>query len=125
MHAIRRALQETPTAQPQLSAEAERIDSELNLLLRSLRGDVILAARDINTPPSIQDRARSALDNARFSITVPTATDREDYTIAEQEYRDSVTKLRKLAETDIPTLQKNMQAAGAPWTPGTLPEWNQ
>jgi hypothetical protein len=125
MNSIRRALQETPTAQAQLAAETERIDGELNVLLRLLRGDVILAARDYNVPPSIQDRARSALENSRFSITVPTATDREDWSIAESEYRDVVTRLRKLAETDIPNLQKQMQQAGAPWTPGTVPEWNQ
>jgi photosystem II stability/assembly factor-like uncharacterized protein len=125
MNAIRRALQETPTAQAQLAAEAERIDSELNMVLRQLRGDVALAAREYNVPPSIQDRARSALENARFSITVPTQTDREDWTIAETEYRDVLTRLRKLAETDIPNLQKQMQQAGAPWTPGTVPEWQQ
>jgi photosystem II stability/assembly factor-like uncharacterized protein len=125
MKAIRRALQDTPSAQAQLAAEAERIDGELNVLLRSLRGDVILAARNENVPPSIQDRARGALENSRFSITAPPKTDQEDWAIAESEYRDVIVRLRKLAETDIPNLQKQMQAAGAPWTPGTVPEWQQ
>jgi len=86
---------------------------------------VILAARNENVPPSIQERARGALEKSRFSITTPPQTDRDDWTIAESEYRGVLTQLRKLAETDIPNLQKQMQQAGAPWTPGTLPEWQQ
>jgi hypothetical protein len=33
--------------------------------------------------------------------------------------------LRSLIEEDLSNLQKAMQAAGAPWTPGTIPNWPQ
>ena len=32
-------------------------------------------------------------------------------------------RLRTLIDTDLRRLQDAMHAAGAPWTPGALPEW--
>jgi hypothetical protein len=34
-----------------------------------------------------------------------------------------VPKLRKLIETDLKAIEKQLDAAGAPYTPGRLPEW--
>jgi hypothetical protein len=31
----------------------------------------------------------------------------------------------RLIEVDVSQLQKAMQAEGAPWTPGTIPQWPQ
>jgi hypothetical protein len=32
-------------------------------------------------------------------------------------------KLRTLVEGDLVKLEKALEAAGAPWTPGRVPEW--
>ena len=32
-------------------------------------------------------------------------------------------RLRPLIEGDLARLEKAMEAAGAPWTPGRIPEW--
>jgi hypothetical protein len=34
-------------------------------------------------------------------------------------------KLRTLVDTDLAKLEKDMEAAGAPWTPGRVPEWSE
>jgi hypothetical protein len=34
-------------------------------------------------------------------------------------------KLRTLAEVDLVKLEKDMEAAGAPWTPGRVPVWTE
>ena len=39
------------------------------------------------------------------------------------EFQEKLAKLRKLVETDIKTLEKQHDAAGAPPTPGRLPDW--
>jgi len=31
--------------------------------------------------------------------------------------------LRQLIEVDLTRLEKQLEAAGAPWTPGRIPEW--
>ncbi|HYH00830.1 MAG TPA: glycosyl hydrolase [Terriglobales bacterium] len=124
LKAIRRALHETPAADHQLAAAADKLENQLNEIQRSLRGDVALAARNENVGPSIQDRIRSVLDDTRFSIAVPTQTHRDAYAIAAQEFSQELTKLRGLIEGDLVKLEKGMEAAGAPWTPGRIPEWS-
>ena len=39
--------------------------------------------------------------------------------------RAEIPKLRRLVETDIRALEKQLDAAGAPPTPGRLPEWKK
>ncbi len=45
------------------------------------------------------------------------------YSIAAQEFSGELAKLRALVETDLLKLEKALEAAGAPYTPGRLPEW--
>jgi hypothetical protein len=47
----------------------------------------------------------------------------EQYQIASDELAVEIPKLRKLFETDIKALEKQLDAAGAPPTPGRLPDW--
>ena len=47
----------------------------------------------------------------------------EQYQIACDELAVQIPKLRKLVETDIKALEKQLDAAGAPPTPGRLPDW--
>jgi hypothetical protein len=102
---------------------ADAIDRQTLEILRALRGDVALARRDENVPPSIADRASGILEGERFALTKPTETHRRDYTIASEELTEQLAKLRKLIQVDLAGLERDMEAAGAPWTPGRLPEW--
>jgi hypothetical protein len=49
----------------------------------------------------------------------------EQYQIASDDLALEIPKLRKLFETDIKALEKQLDAAGAPPTPGRLPEWKK
>jgi hypothetical protein len=49
----------------------------------------------------------------------------ENYQIASDELAIEIPKLRRLIETDIRALEKQLDAAGAPPTPGRLPEWKK
>ncbi len=122
--AIRRALLETPADTRPLVATTDELDARLNAILRKLRGDQALAARNENVPPSIEDRVQSIMGGTRWSVTAPTATHQQAYQIASEEFSQELAKLRALVETDLTKLEKSMEAVGAPWTPGRLPEWN-
>jgi len=37
--------------------------------------------------------------------------------------RDMYSQVKQMIEVDLKTLESGMEAAGAPWTPGRLPEW--
>jgi photosystem II stability/assembly factor-like uncharacterized protein len=121
--AIKRALIETPAADPKLTDDAAAIDRKLNDLLRRLRGDVVLAARNENTPPSIADRLYEIVGEQFTTLSRPTKTHEAQYAIASEELQQALGELRGLMEGDVMRLEKAMEAAGAPYTPGRLPEW--
>ena len=124
LKAIRKALQDTSSAQP-LEAQADSIEQRDNEILRALRGDVVLAARNENVPTSINDRMNNIMDGERFAITRPTQTHLDAYAIAADEFSQQLAKLRTLIQVDLAKLEKDMEAAGAPWTPGRVPEWQE
>ncbi|MDQ1523994.1 MAG: hypothetical protein QOE47_1918 [Pyrinomonadaceae bacterium] len=122
---IRRALLDTPSAGDKLLADATAIDRRVNDILRSLRGDTVLRARNQNTPPSISDRVGQIVGEQRMAIARPTGTHAAQYAVAAQEFETVLTNLRTLIEGDLTRLEKAMEAAGAPHTPGRIPEWKE
>jgi photosystem II stability/assembly factor-like uncharacterized protein len=123
LKAIRGALRETPTAEKQLGAAADSIEQRNRGILRALRGDTEMQKRNEPTPSSINDRVNGILEGERFSLTKPTQTHVEDYNIAAADFAGQLDKLHALVEVDLAKLEKDMEAAGAPWTPGRVPEW--
>jgi len=121
--AIKRALRETPAAEPRLSDDAVAFEKQTNDLQRALQGDAVLRARNENLPPSISERVFGILNEQRMSTSKPTATQMEQYRAAAGDFEQVLARLRKLMESDLPSLEKAMEAAGAPWTPGRIPDW--
>ena len=105
--------------------EAQRIDDRNNEILRALRGDTLLRARNENTPPAISDRVFSIIGDQSASLSRPTRTQDEQYRFAAQDFEGVLAQLRQLIEVDLKSLEKQMEAAGAPWTPGRLPDWKE
>jgi photosystem II stability/assembly factor-like uncharacterized protein len=122
---IRRALHEVPAAETQLAPLADSIEKSNREIQRALRGDPILAARNENVPASISDRLQGIMEGERFALTRPTQTHRNDYAIAAEEFTQQLSRLRNLLQVDVANLERQMEAAGAPWTPGRLPEWRE
>jgi ABC-type transporter Mla subunit MlaD len=120
---IRRALRETTASNAQLFATADQIEKHLDGILRVMRGDEVLRKREENTPMSIADRVESIMDEERFSDAKPTQTHVETFNVASQQFTQQLAALRQLIDTDLVNLEKQMEAAGAPWTPGRLPDW--
>ena len=121
--AIRRALVETPSAGEALLADATTLDKRTNDILRALRGDNALRARNMNLPPSIAERVGDIVGGQRMSTSRPTQTQMNQYAAAAQDFETTLAQLRQLIEGDLLRLEKQMEAAGAPWTPGRIPEW--
>jgi photosystem II stability/assembly factor-like uncharacterized protein len=120
---IRRALLDTPGVGDKLLDDAAALDKRTNEILRSLRGDNALSARNINLPPSISERVGGIVGAQRLSTSRPTQTQMNQYNAAAQDFEQTLAQLRQLIEGDLARLEKQMEAAGAPWTPGRIPEW--
>ena len=120
---IKRALHETPAAEAKLSDDAASIEKRNNEVLRALRGDTALRQRQEILPPSIVERVSTIVSDQRMSTSAPTQTQKDHYATAAQEFELVLSRLRSLIESDLARLEKAMEAAGAPWTPGRIPEW--
>ncbi|MFZ0295146.1 MAG: glycosyl hydrolase [Candidatus Sulfotelmatobacter sp.] len=125
LKAIREALRDTPAAEKQLDAEADAIEKSERLILRALSGDKEMQKRNEPVASSINDRIEAIMEGERFSLANPTQSHVEDYSIAGAEFAEQLGKLRTLVEVDLVKLEKDMEAAGAPWTPGRVPEWSE
>jgi len=121
--AIKRAIAETPSLPPKLYEDAMALDKRTNDILRSLSGDTAARQRNMNTPPSINDRIGYVVGTQRMSSSRPTQTQQAQYTAAAQDFEGVLVQLRQLIEVDLARLEKQLEAAGAPWTPGRIPEW--
>ena len=123
--AIRGALRETPAAEKQLGAAADSIEQNNRGILRVLRGDAELQKRNEAVPSSINDRVEAIMEGERFSLATPTQSHIDDYNVAATEFTKQLDTLHALVEVDLTKLEKDMEAAGAPWTPGRVPEWSE
>ena len=102
---------------------ADSIEQKNRETLRALRGDKELQKRNEPVPSSINDRVTNIMDGERFALAKPTQSHLDNYNIAAAEFSDQLAKLHALVEVDLANLEKEMEAAGAPWTPGRVPEW--
>ena len=121
--AIKRAIIETPSLPHKLQDDAIGLDKRTNEILRALRGDTAARQRNMNTPPSINERVGYIVAAQRTSTSRPTQTQLNQYNVAAQEFEGVLTQLRQLIEVDLARLEKQLEAAGAPWTPGRIPTW--
>jgi septation ring formation regulator EzrA len=124
LKSIREALRDTPAAEKELDAEADAIEKNDRMILGALSGDREMQKRNEPVPSSINDRIEAIMEGERFSLAKPTQSHVEDYNIAGAEFAEQLGKLHTLVEVDLAKLEKDMEAAGAPWTPGRVPEWS-
>ncbi len=121
----RKAIDDTPAADPKLGSEARRIERALADVLVALRGDSVLRSRNEPAPLSIGERV-DAIVGAQWSTTVaPTGTSREAYANAAAAFETQLAALRTLVERDLRALETALEQAGAPWTPGRIPTWSR
>src|SRR5207247_2735751 len=91
--AIRRALLETPNAPEKLLDDAAALEKRKNEILRALRGDQALRQRNMNLPPSINERVGSIVGSQRMSTSRPTQTQMDHYATEAQDYQSTINQL--------------------------------
>ena len=121
---LKKALLDTPGGRPELSTDARALEARLKDLQVALNGDTTLA-------PAATSRRRRRSSTACSGSSTGTGTrprrrPRRSATTTTSPRRSSrrcSTKLRTLVESDLERLEDAAEAAGAPWTPGRVPEW--
>jgi hypothetical protein len=120
---LKKALLDTPAADPRLGEEARALAGRLKDLQESLTGDPVKAKRNEPVPPSIQDRVQQVVSGHWSATSEATQTHLRNYEIAASQFAPVLEQLRALITVDLKRLEAEAEAAGAPWTPGRVPEW--
>jgi len=119
---IKKALLDTPNADPRLGDIARALEKQLLDIQMELGGDPTIKKRYEPQAPSLIKRVSAQLS----STSAVTTTNKRNYKIAAAGFERLLEKLRQLIEVDLKKLEEKLEAAGAPWTPGRgVPRWKK
>jgi photosystem II stability/assembly factor-like uncharacterized protein len=120
---LKQAILDTPGADSRLGEEARSIENRLKDLQVELSGDQTLSSRNEPSPLSIVSRVQRIVGAQWTSSSAPTTTSTDAYRIAGEAFAGLLADLRALIEEDLARLEGELEAAGAPWTSGRVPQW--
>ena len=115
---LRAALVETPGAHDGFFARLDSIGRTVSDLEVHLNGDPERQSRNEPAAPSIRGRLGQTAGGHWGTRQMPTATQREQVRLAGEEFEELAAELKSLVERDLAALEADLEAAGAPWTPG-------
>lgn len=122
---IKRAVEEAPRSTPQLRSRAVALEKRLNEVASTLRGNPNAGERTLPEPPTVVERVQRVTFSMLGSSSLPTQTVQDVYKDAASEFAAALAKLRTIAKVEMPALEKALDAAGVPHTPGRFPEWRE
>jgi photosystem II stability/assembly factor-like uncharacterized protein len=105
--------------------QAKAIDDKLRNLSTKLYGDPVAGRLDIDTPPSISNRLFSAIYDGYNSTSDPTTTMKDQLQLASDEFELFLKDLKEVINNDLKALEQKLENAGAPYTPGRLPDYKK
>ena len=115
---MRAALDETPAAGEELYQRLEGIEARLAGIAGRLQGDPAPGRLNEPSVPSIAGRIGQVAGGHWGTRQAPTETQRASLEIARGGFERVSQALRVLVDEALAGLEADMEAAGAPWTPG-------
>jgi photosystem II stability/assembly factor-like uncharacterized protein len=115
---IRAALTETPGADTALYERAAELETALEALHVRLRSDRTRGKWNEPSEPSVLGRLGQIAGGHWNTRQAPTQTQRDSLAVAKSQLAEVGTELVQVLETDLPAFEAELEAAGAPWTPG-------
>ena len=117
---IKKAIMETPGAEPGWGLEARRLEELLRMFRSELLWDRTLGRRSEPQRPALLQRLEAQLG----STTAITASNRRNYSLAAAAFTGLLAKMRLTIDVELRQLEAKLDSAGAPWTPGRqVPNW--
>ena len=116
--AIRETLDRSEVGDPTLRDKARSLEIRVAAMQQSLDGN---SRRDLANDPgpaSISQRLSVLGLGTDYSLAGPTDMHREIYGIVAEDLAELRESLNRIVETELPSLERDLEAAGAPWTPG-------
>ncbi len=122
---LKKALDDTPSQDAvALRAQASSAIDRLRDIGIRLNGDSEIRRHEEPTPPSIADRVDRMVGGSFVSTSAPTVTQQRAYEVGSGSLTRLLAELRGVLDA-LRQVSEQAEAAGAPWTPGRIPEWKQ
>ena len=102
--------------------DIQKLDKNLSEVSEQFYGDNVKGRLEIQEKPSIYSRLNSAVYDGYGSTGEPTATMKEQFRLASEDFDQWYAKLKVLISSDLKAIEQKLDAAGAPHTPGRLPD---
>ena len=123
MKLLAKAIEDTPSADQKMRDEAQAMILRVKDIQKALNGDPVVRKYQEPDPPSITERVQQVVLAHWTTTSAPTGTQQQNYDVAASAFGSVLDQLRKLVETDLKNLEGRAEAAGAPYTPGRVPNW--
>jgi photosystem II stability/assembly factor-like uncharacterized protein len=118
---VRKAVNETPALDRALLDRVDAMDAQLADLGVALYGDRTVSRRSEPTTPSINARVGRVQYGMQNNLAGPTQTMRDNLALAGKLFKPVLAELTTLATETLPAFERELEAAGAPYTPGRVP----
>lgn len=105
--------------------DLQALEEKIRAIQKKMNGDHVADQLNLDAPPSISARLFSLLYDGYRSTSEPTATMKEQMKIGCEEFEMALIELKSVFNNDIKNLEQKLEAAGAPYTPGRMPEWKK
>ena len=125
LDSLAKAIDDAPAAKSVLLVRTKELDQQLKDLEVALNGDKVRAKYQEPAAISLFSQVQGLVGALWFTTSAPTGTQQRGYEHAAQEFTPVLAKLKALVETDLKELEAKVESAGAPWTPGRVPNWNK
>ena len=117
-----KAAADTPSSNEAQAQSLRLLNTRLQNLKIRFSGDSTISSRAAPVPMSITGRIRTIVGGHWDSQSAVTDNYRDSYAIADQQFRQALVELKAIA-ADLAEVEAALQAEGAPWTPGRIPDW--
>lgn len=121
---IKAAVQTYPSAPLQMMQSVKVLEGKMQDIAIQLYGDNSLSSRQFETKTSILTRLEWAVYSCWYNSSAPTKTSLSNYEIAKSEYEELIGKLHSVVK-DVEKLEKQLDAAKVPYTPGRDSDWRE
>ena len=123
---LKQAIITAPSATYEMLKDADRISAELDKLYLKFNRESKYPSAEENPPsPNTLNERLEVLAYTHYRSTEPiTAREKMVYEILVEEFPPIYNRIKEIGEIDIINLERKLEEAGAPYTPGRLPKIN-
>ncbi|MEL7533496.1 MAG: glycosyl hydrolase, partial [Bacteroidota bacterium] len=124
MDYLKAAVRNTPDVPIDMLGKIKEIEQDLQEISLALNGDPSLSRRQFETLPSVSGRVGRILWGLGSSSSAIPTEMKEQYDIAAELFEPVMEQLEGVVSS-VQKIEKELEAMGAPYTPGRMPSWNR